>query len=56
MNRLRRLGLIRYSRKHIDVFTEAIIENLRQQRVCILGGARAAPADDVTRRSGRFRL
>jgi CRP/FNR family cyclic AMP-dependent transcriptional regulator len=31
MNRLRRLSLIRYSRKHIDVDAEAMRENLRRQ-------------------------
>jgi CRP/FNR family cyclic AMP-dependent transcriptional regulator len=31
MNRLRRLGLVRYSRKHIDVYAQALRENLRQQ-------------------------
>jgi len=33
MNQLRRKGLLRYSRKHIDVYTEAIRENLRQQGI-----------------------
>jgi CRP-like cAMP-binding protein len=31
MNRLRRLGLIRYSRKHIDVFSQTIRKNLVHQ-------------------------
>jgi len=35
MNRLRRLGLVRYSRKHIDVYAQALRENLRQQGVSI---------------------
>jgi CRP/FNR family transcriptional regulator len=33
MNRLRRKGLVRYSRKQIDVYTEAIRENLQQQGI-----------------------
>jgi CRP/FNR family transcriptional regulator len=33
MNRLRRLGLIRYSRKHIDVYADAIKESLREQGI-----------------------
>ena len=35
MNRLRRLGLLRYSRKNIDVYTEAIQEVLRGQGVTV---------------------
>jgi CRP/FNR family cyclic AMP-dependent transcriptional regulator len=35
MNRLRRMGLVRYSRKHIDVYAQALRENLRQQGVNI---------------------
>jgi CRP/FNR family transcriptional regulator len=35
MNRLRRMGLVRYSRKHIDVYAQALRENLRQQGVSI---------------------
>jgi CRP/FNR family transcriptional regulator len=35
MNRLRRIGLIRYSRKHIDIFTQAMRENLKQQGTSI---------------------
>ena len=31
MNRLRRMGLIRYSRKFIDVYSAAMRENLKQQ-------------------------
>lgn len=31
MNKLRRLGLIRYSRKHIDVYTHAMTEALRER-------------------------
>jgi CRP/FNR family cyclic AMP-dependent transcriptional regulator len=30
MNRLRRMGLVRYSRKHIDVYVQALRESLRQ--------------------------
>jgi len=33
MNRLRRLGLIRYSRKHIDVYIPAIKESLSEQGI-----------------------
>lgn len=33
MNRLRRLGLLRYSRKHIDVQAQAMQDALRQQGV-----------------------
>jgi Mn-dependent DtxR family transcriptional regulator len=39
MNRLRRLGLVRYSRKHIDVYAQALRENLRQQGTSIPHGA-----------------
>jgi len=35
MNRLRRLGMIRYSRRHIDVFTRALEEALRQEGIVI---------------------
>ena len=35
MNRLRKLGLIRYSRRFIDVYTQAIRNNLRQQGVAL---------------------
>jgi len=38
MNRLRRLGLIRYSRKFIDIYVPAIRENLRQQGMSIPHG------------------
>src|SRR5580700_302957 len=38
MNRLRRLGLVRYSRKHIDVYAQALRENLRQQGTSIPHG------------------
>lgn len=35
MNRLRRAGLLRYSRKHIDIYSQAMHEALRQQGVHI---------------------
>jgi CRP/FNR family transcriptional regulator, cyclic AMP receptor protein len=38
MNRLRRLGLIRYSRKYIDVYAPAMRENLKRQGTCIPRG------------------
>lgn len=33
MNRLRRMGMLRYSRKHIDVYAQAMKELLRQQGI-----------------------
>jgi CRP-like cAMP-binding protein len=39
MNRLRRLGLLRYSRKNIDIYADALRENLREQGVSIPHGA-----------------
>jgi hypothetical protein len=33
LNRLRRLGMLRYSRKHMDIYTIAIQEALRNQGV-----------------------
>jgi CRP-like cAMP-binding protein len=42
MNRLRRSGLVRYSRKHIDIHAQAMRENLRQQGMSIPRGAEAA--------------
>jgi CRP-like cAMP-binding protein len=33
LNRLRRLGMIRYSRKYMDIYTRAIAEALREQNV-----------------------
>jgi len=42
MNRLRRLGLIRYSRKYIDIYTQAMRENLKQQGMSIPRGAEVA--------------
>jgi CRP/FNR family cyclic AMP-dependent transcriptional regulator len=38
MNRLRRLGLIQYSRKHIDVYVQALRDNLKQQGISIRRG------------------
>jgi CRP/FNR family cyclic AMP-dependent transcriptional regulator len=35
LNRLRRLGMIRYSRKFMDIYTDAIAESLRQQGVAL---------------------
>jgi CRP/FNR family cyclic AMP-dependent transcriptional regulator len=42
MNRLRRMGLVRYSRKHIDVHAQALWENLRQQGISVPHGAKGA--------------
>jgi CRP-like cAMP-binding protein len=39
MNRLRRMGLIRYSRKYIDVYTQAMRESLKQQGMSIPRGS-----------------
>jgi CRP-like cAMP-binding protein len=39
MNRLRRMGLIRYSRKHIDIYAPAMRENLKQQGMSIPRGS-----------------
>jgi CRP/FNR family transcriptional regulator len=41
MNRLRRLGLIRYSRRHLDVYTHAMLDELKRQGICIPLGAEA---------------
>jgi CRP-like cAMP-binding protein len=38
MNRLRRMGLIRYSRKFIDVYAAAMRDNLKQQGMSIPRG------------------
>jgi len=38
MNRLRRIGLIRYSRKYIDIYVQAVRETLRQQGVTVPPG------------------
>ncbi|MBZ5727058.1 MAG: Crp/Fnr family transcriptional regulator [Acidobacteriia bacterium] len=42
MNRLRRLGLLRYSRKHIDIYSLAIQDTLREQGVNVPQTAAAA--------------
>ena len=42
MNRLRRMGLIRYSRKHIDIHAQAIQQALREQGIHYVGPAAAA--------------
>ena len=47
MNRLRRMGLIRYSRKYIDVYPQAIRESLKQQGMSIPRGA-----EEVAQRAG----
>ena len=38
MNRLRRLGLIRYSRKYLDVYSRALLDELKRQEVSIPRG------------------
>ncbi len=35
MNRLRRMGLLRYSRRHIDIYAQAMAEALRQTGVSV---------------------
>lgn len=40
MNRLRRMGLLRYSRKYIDIYAQTIRETLRQQGVSVPPGVR----------------
>ncbi len=35
MNRLRRMGMLRYSRRHIDVYAPALAEALRQQGIAV---------------------
>jgi CRP-like cAMP-binding protein len=35
MNRLRRLGMVRYSRKQVDVYVAALRESLREQEVTV---------------------
>ena len=42
MNRLRRMGLVRYSRKHIDVDAQALRENLCQHGISVPHGAKGA--------------
>jgi CRP/FNR family transcriptional regulator, cyclic AMP receptor protein len=46
MNRLRRLGLCRYSRKFIDVYSPALREHLKQHRVSMPNGA-VVPLDGM---------
>ena len=41
MNRLRRMGLIRYSRRYLDVYTDAMVNELKRQGMCIPRGAEA---------------
>jgi CRP/FNR family transcriptional regulator, cyclic AMP receptor protein len=48
MNRLRRLSLIRYSRKHIDVYAQAMRENLRSKSVDVPYAAEKIQAYDRT--------
>jgi CRP-like cAMP-binding protein len=38
MNRLRRLGFIRYSRKYLDVYPQAMLDELKQAGMCIPPG------------------
>jgi CRP-like cAMP-binding protein/transposase len=40
MNRLRRLGLIRYSRKYLDVDSRALLDELKRQEIFIPRGTR----------------
>jgi hypothetical protein len=42
MNRLRRLGMIRYTRRYIDVYTGALEDALRQQGITVPRDAGAA--------------
>ena len=35
LNRLRRAGMVKYTRKHIDVFTTAIVNSLRAQSIVV---------------------
>jgi hypothetical protein len=42
MNRLRRIGLVRYSREDIDVYAQAPRENLRQHGRSVPHGAKGA--------------
>lgn len=39
MNRLRRLGMIRYSRKYIDVYSQAMKDQLREQGITVPRGS-----------------
>jgi hypothetical protein len=45
MKCLRRLGLIRYSRKHIDVYVPAMRESLKEQGI-------STPRDAEAQRAG----
>jgi CRP-like cAMP-binding protein len=47
MNRLRRAGMLRYSRKHIDIYTQAMQETLRNQGISV-----PQPAVEVVSRAG----
>jgi CRP/FNR family cyclic AMP-dependent transcriptional regulator len=42
MNRLRRLGVLKYSRKHLDIYPQAIQEDLRRNGIAIPYTARGA--------------
>jgi biotin operon repressor len=44
MNRLRRMGMLRYSRRFIDVYAQALSETLRQQGVSVHHSAAATQA------------
>ena len=48
MNRLRRLGLIRYSRKFVDVYGAAMRANMKQQGTSIPRGM-----DELAKRASR---
>ena len=48
LNRLRRLGMLRYSRKYMDIYAEALKETLRQQGV----GLPHAPRDMMWQAAG----
>ena len=43
MNRIRRLGLIRYNRRYIDVYSRAVTEALRQHGIDLPEQLRAEP-------------
>jgi len=42
MNRLRRLGMLRYSRRHIDVYAQALTDLLRRQGIVVHHASSAA--------------
>ena len=44
MNRLRRMGLLRYSRQHLDIYPQALRETLREARVGAMPRPRKAGA------------